>query len=309
MDKEAKLTQSPSSNLKTAGSGKDQKKSNEDPQKAVMEIITEFIESGELDEAMSDIDKRVDIEGTEFVKRALIFGIEHKAYERELISQLLSAVYNIFHGNEVAGGFQILLDRLPDMILDVPDATEVLAKFLSRGFYDEILYPIFLEEAKVNNDHARRVLSIAKSAFDKPEERRRLDHVWGPGDFSSVTRLRDEVEIFLKEYLENDHIKDAIQSLRSLNAPSFNSQVIKQALILAIESHTSSHSEAILRLIKGFYEISLVSSYDVLHGFKLVWRRLSDIQLDVPNASQKLQELTNKAKNMNILEKDFEPEK
>jgi len=54
----------------------------------VLEIITEFIESGELKDALEDIKKRREIDGAEFVKRTLIFGIERKAYERELTSQL-----------------------------------------------------------------------------------------------------------------------------------------------------------------------------------------------------------------------------
>jgi len=86
----------------------------------LLEIITEFIESGELKDALEDIKKRREIEGAEFVKRTLIFGIERKAYERELISQLLSGAYSIFQNKEMPDGFEIVLDRLPDLSLDVP---------------------------------------------------------------------------------------------------------------------------------------------------------------------------------------------
>jgi hypothetical protein len=66
--------------------------------------------------------------GIELTKRALIFGIEHSSYEREIISQLLSAAYDIFEGREILDGFQLLLYRLPDLVLDVPNAPQILAK-------------------------------------------------------------------------------------------------------------------------------------------------------------------------------------
>jgi len=117
----------------------------------VLEIITEFIESGELKDALEDIKKRREIDGAEFVKRTLIFGIERKAYERELTSQLLSGAYSIFQNREMLDGFEIVLDRLPDLSLDVPDAPEALGKFIARAVFDEVLPPVFLKQAKVNN--------------------------------------------------------------------------------------------------------------------------------------------------------------
>jgi hypothetical protein len=68
------------------------------------------------------------IDGIEFTKRALIFGIERQAYERELVSKLLSACYELFNDNEIEDGFQLLLFRLPDLVLDVPHGPSLLSK-------------------------------------------------------------------------------------------------------------------------------------------------------------------------------------
>jgi len=112
-------------------------------ERIVLEIITEFIDSGELKGAVEEIKRRREIDGAEFVKRTLIWGIERKAYERELISKLLSGAYSIFQNKEMPSGFEIVLDRLPDLSLDVPDAPEVLGKFIARAIFDEVLPPVF----------------------------------------------------------------------------------------------------------------------------------------------------------------------
>jgi len=278
----------------------------EDPQKhMILEVLTEFIESGDVNEAVADVESRVTIEGIEFVKRALIFGIEHNAYERELISKLLSAVYNIFHMNQLTDGYQQVLDRLTDLVLDVPDAAEVLGKFISRGMYDEILPPKFIKESKVHNPHAQRALSLAAATIESPD-RKRLDHIWGPGDLSSIERLRNEVDLILKEYLENRNINDAVLSVRALNAPSFNSQILKQALVLSLEKNNNSARDSIISLIEGFLASSLVSNWDVKHSFELTWRRIADLKLDIPNSEKSLEVLTEIAKEKKFLGKEFQ---
>jgi len=272
-------------------------------ERTVLEIITEFIESGDLKDALEDIKKRREIDGAEFVKRTLIFGIERKAYERELISQLLSGAYSIFQNKEMPDGFEIVLDRLPDLSLDVPDAPEVLGKFIARAIFDEVLPPVFLQQAKVNNPKAQGSLSLAQELYDK--DRKLLYHIWGGGDLSSVRRLRKVVDAFLSDYLENKEIEDASTAILDLSAPSYNSQVIRQAITLSLERNSAQARKDILDLITELYKRGQFSSYDVRHGFGLVWRKIYDIKLDVPNAEEMLTELTNSAKALRLLPESF----
>jgi len=271
----------------------------------VLEIITEFIESGELKNALEDIKKRREIEGAEFVKRTLIFGIERKAYERELISQLLSGAYSIFQNKEMPDGFEIVLDRLPDLSLDVPDAPEALGKFIARAIFDEVLPPVFLLQARANNMKAQGSLSLAQELYDK--DRKILSHIWGGGDLSSVRRLRKVVDALLSDYLENKGIEDASTGIKALSAPTYNSQVIRQALTLSLEKNSPQARKDITDLISVLYKRGQFSPYDVRHGFELLWRKISDIKLDVPNAEEMLTELTNQAKGLRILPENFEP--
>jgi len=269
----------------------------------VLEIITEFIESGVLNDALEGIKKRREIDGAEFVKRTLIFGIEKKAYERELISQLLSGAYSIFQNKEMPEGFEIVLERLPDLSLDNPDAAEALGKFIARAIFDEVLPPVFIQQAKANNPKAQGSLSLAQELYDK--DRKILNHIWGGGDLSSVKRLRKEVDALLQDYLENKGIEDATTAILSLSAPTYNSQVIRQALTLALERNSAQARKDITDLITVLYKRGQFSSYDVLHGFELLWRKIPDIKLDVPNAEEMLTELTNTAKGLRLLPDTF----
>lgn len=125
---------------------------------AVLDLIVEYIESGDVTEALADLNAKKSIQGypsclhdlahcdislgADFVEAAVVFGVEHHAYERELISQLLSSAHSIFEGilrNDEGNsgfsslyflgkgydeGFQRILYNLPDLVLDVPNAAE-----------------------------------------------------------------------------------------------------------------------------------------------------------------------------------------
>lgn len=286
--------------------------------KLVRGIIEEFVESGDVEEAMGAITKSVQIEGPTLVKEAVIFGMDHHAFEREMISQLLAQVYNIFHGHDIQNGFQLLLDRLPDLILDVPAATELLAKFVARAIFDEILAPAFLKEATVGNKEAARVISLAYETANAPEKKR-LDRIWGPGALVSVRRLRKEVRQILDEYLDHQDPATAAASIKELNVPHFHVDVIKQCLEIALEQRSLSHTRTsgsasnataqepkdkgkLLELLVFMRNISLVTQHDLQQAFQIIHEKVGDIALDIPHAKELLTELTAEAKVVNLLE-------
>lgn len=53
-------------------------------------------------------------------------AMERKASQREMTSVLLSDMYgHILQLDDIAAGFDMLLENLPDLILDTPDAATV----------------------------------------------------------------------------------------------------------------------------------------------------------------------------------------
>lgn len=282
------------------------KKGSEDAQKAkIQEILYELMDTGVVADAIVAIENNRFIEGIEFTKRALIFGIEHSSYERELISQLLSSAYNIFQGREIPDGFQLLLYRLPDFVLDVPNAAQILAKFISRANYDEILPPAFLRDAHIDNEWAKESLALAFATVHSSDEKRRLEHVWGPGDLTSVNELKAAVDQLLEEYFENPNAAEAASSVKELNTPSFGSQIVKQALRLALEKNTDKARTDVIQLLSSWNKMNLMSSFHMERGFQNVANQLDDLKLDVPNAGIIFPQLVAAAIGQKILSADF----
>jgi len=280
----------------------------DDPQKIlIQDILYEYMYSGEVEEAVSQLRQKKMIEGVELTKRALIFGIERQAYERELVSLLLSQAYNIFGGAEIVDGFQKMLYRLPDLVLDVPDAPQSLAKFISRAIYDEILPPAFFQDAQVDNTYAKETMSLAYATIHSGEQKIRLEHIWGPGDLTSVDSLKKAVDAILVEYISNPDIEGATKSVRELNVPSFAGQIIKRAIVKALEHNNEASTESIIKLFVSWEKTNLMGSGSFKRGFGAAWRQIDDIQLDVPNAKTVMLELQKLAIETKLLPADFKP--
>jgi len=280
---------------------------SDDPQKMlIQDILYEFMYSGDVDEAIAVIKQKKNIEGIELTKRALIFGVERQPYERELVSLLLSQAYNIFGGNEIQDGFQLMLFRLPDLVLDVPEAPQLLAKFVSRAIYDEILPPAFIKDAQVDNNLAKQTMSLAFAMTHSPDEKGRLEHIWGPGDMTSVDSLKAAVDGILVEYFANPDIDAATVAVKSLNVPSFSGQIIKRSLVKALE-HTEVARDSIIKLFVHWHKTSLMGDGSFKRGFGAAWKQIDDIKLDVPSAPKVMGDLQALAVQGKLLPADFKP--
>jgi len=282
-------------------------KLNEDLKDAIQDILYDLMYSGEIGAAVSLVKNNKLIDGIEFTKRSLLFGIERQPYERELISRLLSACYEIFNDNEIVDGFQLMLFRLPDIVLDVPHAPSILSKFISRAIYDEIVPPIFVKDAHVDNIKAKECMSLAFSkthALDETKEG--LEHIWGPGDLSSVVSLKIAVDTLLEEYLENPDIKETTEAFVELNVPSFFGEVVKRGIYKSIGRNEQARTD-FLKLLEHWFQTNLISDGQLKRGFSMAYAQLTDLTIDVPNAGKILPILQDTAIEKKLLPANFKP--
>jgi len=273
----------------------------------IHDILYELMYSGELSKAVVSTKNNKLIEGIEFTKRAVLFGIEREAFERELISRLLSASYEFFNGNEIRDGFQLLLFRLPDITLDVPHAPIHLSKFIARAIHDEILPPVFLKDAYIDNSKAKECMSIAYGISHSTIERVRMEHIWGPGDLTSVTALKTSVENTLDEYFDNPDLKGTTQAIAELNVPSYIGQVIKFAIFKSLERNSELATKNFFILLEHWISINLIGDNHIKRGFQQAWLSIDDLKLDVPKAGNVLPEFQKTAINKKLLPEDFSP--
>jgi len=273
-------------------------------------LIQDFLSSGDVEETIKGL-KELKIEATseQFVKKSIIRAMEKQAYERELVSKLLSAVYNIaVTPGKLADGFQAALSSLEDIILDNPDAVDMLSKFLARAIFDEVIAPAFLKNAVAKSPLATQCLVDANGLLNQPFRSERLAHIWGAGDLSSVKRLKGEIDMMFEEFLNTGDLHEADRTVRELNAHFFHPQLVKQGVILALQKE-GENKKKILSLIQALSKEDLVSKEHVNRGFIICFENLDDIKLDLPTAPAQLRELVQSAKALGVLDADFhEPE-
>jgi len=270
-------------------------------------LIQEYLVSGDIEETIRSLKElHIDDIHQQFVKKALIAAMEKQAYERELVSKLLLAIYNVAVAPEkIVEGFQKTLNVLDDILLDTPDAVDILSKFLARAILDEVVAPSFLNFAVAETPLAEKCISLSHSLVNQPFRSERLAHVWGAGALSSVKRLKEEVQMIFEEYLTSADISEADRSVRELNVPYFFPQLVKQGLRLTLTKDEEERQNT-LKLLAHLAKSGLLSKYDVKKGFSYCLESLDDLKLDVPNAAALLLECIHTAKSGGWLDSSFE---
>ena len=111
-------------------------------------VVEEYISSHdvrEVERRLHEIHVPADLTH-ELARAAIELGLERRDHERELVSQLLSALHGSAHlrAEAVVRGFEQLLSRVDDLAIDNPQASAHLASFMTRAVADEILPAAFV---------------------------------------------------------------------------------------------------------------------------------------------------------------------
>jgi len=273
----------------------------------IQAILEEYFTSGDVEEASSRLRELTAISMNDFVEKSVYAAMEHQPYERELTSKLLSNLYGkSLTSRNISDGFQTALDNLEENILDIPQAPDMLAKFFARAILDEIIPPSFLRSVWAENTATQNTVAIATGLVNNNHRSKRLEHIWGPGDLESVKRLKREASTLVSEFIVNEDKVEADRSLRSMSAPHFHFQVVRQALQMAIGASNAKDREAILRLLGFLFETGLLCTSDMEQGFSLCGKSLDDTKLDIPSAPATFSSMVKVGQDSKWLSVDFE---
>jgi len=118
-------------------------------EKYVEPIILEFFENDDLDEAVDSIEELRLAKNARpgVVRLAVTLSMDRKASAREWTSQLISdlTARKVLSPSDVERGFYMLLNiDLPDLVLDYPNAPEIVGNFMARAAADEALPTTYL---------------------------------------------------------------------------------------------------------------------------------------------------------------------
>ncbi|KAL7552913.1 hypothetical protein ACHAWF_016162, partial [Thalassiosira exigua] len=269
----------------------------------VSDAVREYFDSSDPDEVVRCIDEMKCREyHPEVVKRAVSLGLDEGPRERELVSRLLACLHpNPLADDEMEMGFEVLLDSVDDLAIDIPDAKAMVGSFLARAVVDEVLAPAFLSNR--NNTHPGDcVVEKAVSLLSREHCTARLEKVWGPGDGRPVTELKAIMDQLLKEYLLSRELDEAASCVRELKASHFHHELVKRGVKIAMEEDGRDHAsgssalDATAALFSFLVKNSIVSEYQVAKGVSRLRKILDDLKLDVPAAPAMLDEFEEMAK-------------
>lgn len=267
----------------------------DDYKKAVASIIEEYFTTGEVEVAASDLRELGSSEfHPYFIKRLVSMAMDRHDKEKEMASVLLSALYaDVFSPAQIRDGFVILLESADDLAVDILDAVDVLALFVARAVVDDILPPAFLTRAKktlLESSKGFQVIQTAeKSYLSAPHHAELVERKWGGSTHITVEEVKKKIADLLREYVESGDTFEACRCIRELGVSFFHHEVVKRALVLAMEIRTAE--PLIVKLLKEAADEGLISSSQMVKGFARLEESLDDLALDIPSAKTLFQSL------------------
>ncbi|KAJ7956119.1 programmed cell death protein 4-like [Quillaja saponaria] len=277
--------------------------------KAVVSIIDEYFSNGDVELAASDLRELGSSEyHPYFIKRLVSMAMDRHDKEKEMASVLLSALYaDVVSPAQIRDGFFLLLESADDLAVDILDAVDILALFLARAVVDDILPPAFLTRAKKalpeSSKGLQAIQTAEKSYLSAPHHAELVERKWGGSTHITVEEVKKKIADLLREYVDGGDTSEACRCIRELGVSFFHHEVVKRALVLAMEIRTAE--PLVSKLLKEAAEERLISSSQMAKGFARLAESLDDLALDIPSAKSSFQSLVPKAISEGWLDASF----
>ncbi|XP_034838155.1 programmed cell death protein 4 [Maniola hyperantus] len=265
-----------------------------DPEEIVRKsepVILEYFEHGDTNAAAEDFLEFLTSMRSHVICETIVeIALDHKPSHCEMASVLISDLYGrVFSAKDIGYAFERLLDKLPDLVLDTPDAAVLLSNFIARCVADDCLPPKFVQiqvdRGTELNAHARQAIHRAETLLSMKQGLVRLDNIWGVGGgIRPVKSLIRQIQLLLKEYLTSGDLAEAMRCVRELEVPHFHHELVYETVLLAVEAINSSVEEQLCTFLAELRRSVIVTPDQMDRGFLRVLEDMSDIVLDVPLA-------------------------
>ncbi|KAK4264463.1 hypothetical protein QN277_025635 [Acacia crassicarpa] len=277
--------------------------------KAVVSTIEEYFSTSDVELAASDLRELGSSEYYPyFIKRLVSMAMDRHDKEKEMASVLLSALYaDVISPAQIRDGFFMLLESADDLAVDILDAVDILALFLARAVVDDILPPAFLTRAKKalpeSSKGVQVIQTAEKSYLSAPHHAELVERRWGGSTHITVEEVKKKISDLLKEYVGSGDTVEACRCIRELGVSFFHHEVVKRALVVAMENRSAESS--MLKLLREAAEEGLISSSQMVKGFSRLAEGLDDLALDIPSAKTLFQSLVPRAISEGWLDASF----
>eukprot|EP00462_Mataza_sp_D1_P004260 CAMPEP_0175101008 /NCGR_PEP_ID=MMETSP0086_2-20121207/7504_1 /TAXON_ID=136419 /ORGANISM="Unknown Unknown, Strain D1" /LENGTH=381 /DNA_ID=CAMNT_0016375383 /DNA_START=119 /DNA_END=1264 /DNA_ORIENTATION=- len=147
----------------------------------IKEMVTEYFTSEELEELATASKNVHHATHFELVKQLVMTSLDRSNRERELASKALASLSSsVIDHDSVNKAFLIMVSRVEDTFLDVPDILHLMSCFLARSVVDEVLPPSFLVRLDLSEmDMGYQVITQAQVLLSAAGSAVKLQSVWG----------------------------------------------------------------------------------------------------------------------------------
>jgi len=227
------------------------------------------------------------------VRKAVEMGIERKGHDRELVSQLLSRLFEEqlhLKQPQLTRGFEALLERVEDFTVDNPQAPTLLAAFLVRAVSDDLLPPAFartLPPEALSSAQHRDTLTQARAQLDATHFSGHRQKVWGPAADADLPTLKEAVSEIAREYFVSCEVTEAVRCVRELDAPPFGHEVIKRLFVLALDGG-ARHVALAEQLVQRLCDEAVVPPQQLALGCERLLDAAADLAIDNPQTPTEL---------------------
>lgn len=272
-------------------------------------IVKEYFSSGDVTEAADSLAELEEPLYQHFiVKKIITMAMDRQQRECEMAARLLSVSFpDAVSADEMTKGFINTISAAEDLALDVPEASTLIGVFVARAVVDDILPPAMVPRAlallQEDSKVAIEALNHAKLQLGARHAAERVLRIWGDSVGLTVDDAKHKVALLLKEFMVGGDVAEATASLRTLKMPFFHHELVKKALVHAIEE--PSHVPIVTKLLVELGKIGEVSQTQMSMGFSRMAEAVEDLTLDVPTAPERFSALVEEAKAQKLLEATF----
>jgi len=263
--------------------------------KSIRSVVAEYLASHDKEEVRRCLDELVVPSALqhEIVRAAIEMGIDRKDGERELISQLLSYLYDVIAPAQIARGFETLIGRVDDLAMDNPQVSSLLAAFLVRAVADDVLPPSFvrsLPPESLTTALQLATLTQARAQLSAAHFGDKRRKVWGAAADADIGTLKHSVRELVREYLVGGDVAEAVRCITELEAPSFLHEVVKRLVVMSLD-HSAPEQQLARQLLAHLHTQDVLSPEQHALGCKRLVEALPDMRLDNPKADGVLADL------------------
>ena len=272
----------------------------------VEDHLKEYLSCGDMVDFKYSVEemKQADLNHL-LVKRAVLLGLERSQREREMISQLFSFLYpKVLTAEGFFAGFENILASLDDILVDHPQAIDLVSLFIARAVIDDVLPRSYCKKVRAKSDLApedkvERALVCVDAHVTSRHATERLLRCWGSGAGRDIDATKMSMHGLLNEYITSQDLEEASHCLSSLKVPFFHHECVKQALVMMLEEPAAIKTK-MMALLTAFAKTGLISDQQMSTGFHRVRQRLPDLALDIPNAPTLFREIEKEAEALGL---------